>query len=405
MRIAIILSGIAGKSGTERQALSLASALKREGHHVDLFCYWHSPDKCYTELVKGFDVHYVKLLKEEKRAEKPAGRKFLPEKIRYFGRIYFPLIKKILFTEKPLKELKELMEKTNPLSFYDVLNLHEYEICGIARILRHPNIVCMLNDAGHTISRGKHPIHNFFYNILQRIYNRLIFRNIKKITVLNEGSVKICQESYGLTPTVVRSGIDIQIFKDFPATREFPPKTLKIFASGIFSPHRRFEDLADAIEIVRDKGVKNIEAEINGKHDRHHEYYLFIQERIRQKKLDGYIKITSGMSEEELRRKIRDSHIFVFPNINQTWGLAVFEAMLGGCVPIVNREAGASEILTDNKNALLVNPLSPREIADKIIYLAENPQVLQKISEEAPKFVKENLSWEKYAEAMLKAFK
>ncbi|MDZ4260263.1 MAG: hypothetical protein U1A25_01235, partial [Candidatus Sungbacteria bacterium] len=61
-----------------------------------------------------------------------------------------------------------------------------------------------------------------------------------------------------------------------------------------------------------------------------------------------------------------------------------------GCPVIVSKTAGASEVLTDGENALLVPP--------------KNPDLYEQLSRKGRLFVEQNISWRKYTEYMLKVF-
>ncbi len=78
--------------------------------------------------------------------------------------------------------------------------------------------------------------------------------------------------------------------------------------------------------------------------------------------------------------------------------------MACGMPVIVSRTAGASEILTDGENALLVNPKKPQEIADAIERLVENPELYMRLSVKGRKFVEERMSWERSAHNLLALF-
>ena len=75
-----------------------------------------------------------------------------------------------------------------------------------------------------------------------------------------------------------------------------------------------------------------------------------------------------------------------------------------GTPTIVSKGCGASEVLEDMETSLLINPFSPNEIAQKIILLKNNPNLVKKISRRGRIFVENNILWEKYTNNMLKIF-
>jgi glycosyltransferase involved in cell wall biosynthesis len=262
-----------------------------------------------------------------------------------------------------------------------------------------------MNDIQRPPLTGKSRLHNTLFNFLQKIVATYEIKNIKKIVVLDKRNVALAKSYYNRDSIIVRGGMDLDMFKNITIEKVFKKDRYQLFLSSIFFPWRRFEDVVDAVEILKHKGYTNFNVHINGITDRAPSYYLSIVDRIAKKNVGDYIHITTGLSEPELIQAYAKTDIFIFPNHNQTWGLAVFEAMLAGCATIVSKTSGASEILTDNENALLVNPKSPEEIAEKIALLLDDPKKLESISKNGIEFVRKNLSWKRYAQEMAQVLK
>ena len=405
MNIAIVLWELGVKGGTQRQALELALQLQRIGHLVDVYCYKYDRAQGYTNIFDKLNIYYCvnSRKRKTKAVQNTSGR--LASKFR-------PLLgaailgKEIFVTGKPVRQLERLIEKTHSLAYYDTINLHDYEVYKVSRILKHKNIVWMMNDLPNPkIKAGSAAMSPL--NLLKKIViaSRFTYiKNIKTIVVLDERNRLLCKKTYNRNAIVVRSGIHPNMFTHIPREKHVTNRVYTIFASSIFFPYRRFEDLVDAVELLVKNGCGNISVTINGINERSYDYYLFIKERIIEKNLTSYINITNGLSETELVKQYTHTDIFVFPNNNQTWGLSVFEAMLAGCVCIVSKGAGAHEVLTHAENALLVPPESPQAIADAMLFLIKNPKEMTRIAQNGIQFVKANLSWEKYTKDMLTVF-
>lgn len=401
MKIAILVWDLNVRGGTQRQALELALELQKAGNMVDVYCYVYDQARCYTELCEKLSIFSVTntLPSRQKRERK------IFKKILNIFDIYKNTISSIFIKDQHMNEMRELIEKTHPLAYYDVINVHDYQVYKIARLIKHPRIVWMMNDIQRAPAKSANVIHRKLYNVLQKILARQEIKNIHQIVVLDKRNQSLCKETYGKDAVIIRSGVDLNMFMNIGRERSYNNEIWSIFASSVFFPYRRFEDLVDAAEILIKKNVTNFAVTINGIPDRSYGYYLSIKERVQEKKLEKYVTLVAGMSEEQLKQQYSKSDIFVFPNNNQTWGLVVFEAMLAGCTCIVSRGAGAHEVLTDKENALLVDPLSPHQIAASIETLIKDPREMKRIAENGKHFVQENLSWEKYAQQMLAIFK
>lgn len=394
MKIAIVLWDLNIRGGTQRQGLELARNLKMMGHLVDVFCYIYDKENCYADICSDLNIKAVHF------SDKTTSKRHSPLFLKL--QLCFELFIEIFRSTKEVRQLSSLIEKENIKNHYHVINLHDYKAYKVARNLKHKNMVWMMNDIADVAYSNTGILYKLLV-LLQKFIAWLSLREIVKIIVLDKRNQMLCKSIYKKDTIVIRSGIDIN--KYIHEKKSFKKSIYQIFASSIFFPHRRFEDIVDTIEILKNRKITNIHLTINGLNTRSYDYYLFIKNRIKQKRLTKMITLINGMSENKLINTYRKSDIFVFSNHNQTWGLAVFEAMLSGCVCIVSKTSGAHEVLSDGKNALIVEPKSPETIADNIEMLINNPLVMEKISKNGIDFVIKNLSWEKYSKNMLKEFR
>jgi glycosyltransferase involved in cell wall biosynthesis len=79
--------------------------------------------------------------------------------------------------------------------------------------------------------------------------------------------------------------------------------------------------------------------------------------------------------------------------------------MACGTPAIVSKGAGASEVLTDGVDSLLVDPARPELIADAVRRLAGAPNEWERISAAGRRFVEENIRWDVYAMKMKEEMK
>jgi hypothetical protein len=87
--------------------------------------------------------------------------------------------------------------------------------------------------------------------------------------------------------------------------------------------------------------------------------------------------------------------IFVLPSHNEMYSLSVIDAMLMGLPVIGTRAEGTQEQIANGKNGILVDISSPKQIADAITELIENPEKMLEISENAKCFATKTHNWKK----------
>lgn len=145
--------------------------------------------------------------------------------------------------------------------------------------------------------------------------------------------------------------------------------------------------------------------DIIGRTDYALDYYKAIQHQVSENHLDNCIKIWGQVDDNIYSELFNKADIFAFINIEQSWGLAVFEAMSAGIPTIVSNSVGATELLHNDEDAIILNPKSVDEICRVIKRLMTDEKYYNRISDEAARVVKE-FSWDKlYSSKMLDIFK
>lgn len=113
-----------------------------------------------------------------------------------------------------------------------------------------------------------------------------------------------------------------------------------------------------------------------------------IKKLIKDLKLEHQVELIGWVENKE--NFFDNIDIFCLPSREEPFGIIVLEAMLSKTPIISTKTAGPTEILTDKKNAFLVEIESPQEIADSIITYIENPSIAKSCAENAYLRVTEN---------------
>jgi glycosyltransferase involved in cell wall biosynthesis len=116
------------------------------------------------------------------------------------------------------------------------------------------------------------------------------------------------------------------------------------------------------------------------------------------------VLLLNSSSDLELAEVYAACDVFVYPSSASTWGLVVTEAMAAAKPVIVSKQVGTSEIIQDHVNGIIVDKVTPEEISKQVEILIENPELCKKLGENAYRYVKNNLSWEKYAKNVESVF-
>ncbi|MBU0468557.1 MAG: glycosyltransferase [Candidatus Omnitrophica bacterium] len=111
-----------------------------------------------------------------------------------------------------------------------------------------------------------------------------------------------------------------------------------------------------------------------------------LSELTKKLSLENIVIFTGTMTNIATLLNIFD--IFVFPTFNEALGLTVLEAMAAAKPIIATNDAAIPELIKHNEEGLLVSPGNPKEIANALIFMIENPEKAKEFGLKAKEKVK-----------------
>ncbi|OHA20654.1 MAG: hypothetical protein A2836_02230 [Candidatus Taylorbacteria bacterium RIFCSPHIGHO2_01_FULL_45_63] len=403
MKIAVITRSLIFSGGGERQAIQFSIELLKLGHEVTLYTTKHDSKGCFPDDVKKITL---KTLAFEQKSLFPASLKRLPLVGDFFH----------MYAENRLAKRVALMIDSDT----EVLNPNDSWGTHVALYFKKRNpravSVLMLNDLytarwslfDDPLFGGRKSLLKWPLYFLKDFFERtLFFHNLDSVVVLNNRTVGLVSHYMKKESVIVRSGVDLNHFSYRQRSPLQKDKPIRLFCHGIFYIHRRYEDAIEALQILVREGY-DATLTISGDYesrDIFRAYYDRLAKLVEVHALSSRVTFSGLVSESELLELYNQADIFVSPAHLQTWGIAVFEAAASGLPTIISRTIGAAEVLEDRVNTMMVNPAKPNEIAEAVQSLVESPLLYDTIAKEANRFVRNNVSWRRYAEHMLAIFK
>jgi len=115
--------------------------------------------------------------------------------------------------------------------------------------------------------------------------------------------------------------------------------------------------------------------------------------------LDAYVKLTGWVSHEDVPNFLNDLKLLILPSYTEGLPNIMLEAM--ACeTPVLATPVGAiPDIIRDGETGFLLKSNDPKYIAEKTVDLLNKPELLEKVSKNAYKWVRENFSEEKTLES------
>ena len=108
-------------------------------------------------------------------------------------------------------------------------------------------------------------------------------------------------------------------------------------------------------------------------------------------------------SDKELAQVYAACDVFIYPS-QLTWSLAVSEAMAAEKPVVVPKECGISEVIQSGVSGIVVDQTRPDETAKQIETLIQNQSFGKELGKNAYEYVRDNLTWQKYAKKMETVF-
>ncbi len=166
-------------------------------------------------------------------------------------------------------------------------------------------------------------------------------------------------------------------------------------------PEKRFEYAIEAFRefCSKQKGFKLVIAGFLPYGDREQKYAQSLREL--SKGLD--VEFRFNPPDRELKSLYANSYAVLFSPMNEDWGLVPLEAMSSEKPCISVNEGGPTYTIHDGETGFLVN--SPQHMAQKMLYLAQDPAENEKLGRAGRKRVLANYTWEIFLSKMEKALR
>ncbi len=195
---------------------------------------------------------------------------------------------------------------------------------------------------------------------------------------------------------VIHNGIDTTKFQPAKDKRKikqelgFSPDDLAIVSVGRLYARKGLFTLIESMPTVV-KRFKNAKFIISGK-GQSDEMHKLIAHAERLGVKDSII-FTGYYPDKKLPKLYQAADVFAFSTFYEHHPFAVLEALSTGLPVVTTKVGGIPETIESGKNGFLVKPFSPKQFADKILYLLEHPAEAAEMGHLARKTILERFDW------------
>ncbi len=174
-----------------------------------------------------------------------------------------------------------------------------------------------------------------------------------------------------------------------PIAKEFYSITKKEIPGLIFYPARivpgkNHVTLLKAFHILKKWGLSELRLVLAGGYD-NIKYFRMLKYLSYKYGLSNMVKWLGQINREKLIEMYSKASLVVTPSLEETFSLSLAEAMASGTAVVTSPKGLAIDEIIDGKNGLLIDPLNPYDIADKIRILIEDRKLKERIATEAKK--------------------
>ena len=117
------------------------------------------------------------------------------------------------------------------------------------------------------------------------------------------------------------------------------------------------------------------------------------------------LEVLGHLSRPELAREMARASVLVLPSLEEGMALVQAQALACGCPVVATREAGAEDLFDDGVEGFIVPARDPGAIAERLVRLATEPGLLDRMSAAAAARIGSIGSWDAYGLRILDIYR
>lgn len=173
----------------------------------------------------------------------------------------------------------------------------------------------------------------------------------------------------------IPNGVDLQAFHPTP---DLPINTGHILFVGRLVPQKGIDVLLQAFSIALQKYPNNSLVIVGDG-----ELELYLKRIVRNIGIPHKVSFVKWQSGSTLVRFYQKAKIVVVPSLYEPFGIVALEAMACGKPVIASKTGGLMEIIEDGINGFLIKPGDHLQLAKRIAYLLQYPEMRHQIGKNA----------------------
>lgn len=189
---------------------------------------------------------------------------------------------------------------------------------------------------------------------------------------------KVFYRSY-LVPKAERLLSEPSAYKELPIDLKRPT----FIFIGQLLLRKGILQLLEACSLLRQEGYQNFSVLIIGDGPE----YEVIRKHAKDLDVEECVLWMGRCSYSCLGYYLKQTDVFVFPSLEDTWGMVVLEAMAFGKPILCSKNAGAFEMVIEGENGYHFDPFEPQGFASLMKRFIEEPELISKMGEKSQQII------------------
>jgi glycosyltransferase involved in cell wall biosynthesis len=126
--------------------------------------------------------------------------------------------------------------------------------------------------------------------------------------------------------------------------------------------------------------------------------------RCERQRWEGSFRHISHLSHADLAALLQTCTAFVFPSQEEGFARVLSEAMAAGLPILASHQSGATTLVDDGVEGIIIRAQDPQHIADAMIRVAADPKLNQRMGEASLQKGATKNTWQDYGDRLLDAY-
>ena len=162
-----------------------------------------------------------------------------------------------------------------------------------------------------------------------------------------------------------------------------PPQRPRFLYVGRITARKGINSLIQACAILKEQGYTDYSLVVVGSGDQRGE----LEALIAQQGLTDLVTWVGWVEYGKLGVYFQNADVFVFPTLEDIWGMVPLEAMVFGTAVLCSRWAGAAELVVEGENGFIFDPYKPEELAGKMQQFLDRPELIKIMGDRAKELI------------------